>query len=199
MILADFEGARVVAAPHLRGSCPSCKRGVIAKCGEIKIWHWAHEVNDCDPWAEPETEWHANWKEEFPERCREVTIGPHRADVRLDSGSVIEFQHSPISAEDIGRRESHYQNMAWVIDARSIEEHFSFRHKGSHLTFRWKWPRRSWAEATAPIFLDFGGSLFRIHKAHWHDGASAYGWGRDVSYARFLGRARMRLAEQKAA
>jgi competence CoiA-like predicted nuclease len=27
---------------------------MIAKCGRIYIWHWAHDGSDCDPWHEPE-------------------------------------------------------------------------------------------------------------------------------------------------
>jgi len=46
---------------------------MVAKCGEVRIWHWApHRSRLCDPWWENETEWHRNWKEQFPVNWQEV-------------------------------------------------------------------------------------------------------------------------------
>jgi competence CoiA-like predicted nuclease len=36
---------KVRATPGARASCPFCARFMIAKCGEINVWHWAHEVS----------------------------------------------------------------------------------------------------------------------------------------------------------
>ena len=91
----------------------------MAKCGEIVSWHWAHISKDCDPWSEPESEWHRGWKQLFPAQMQEVVVGAHRADVLTNRG-VIEFQHSTISPQEIKERESFYGKMVWVVDARSF-------------------------------------------------------------------------------
>ncbi|MEH1887894.1 MAG: competence protein CoiA family protein [Nostoc sp.] len=96
--------------------CPCCGNPVIPNCGPIKIHHWSHKnLKDCDSWYEPITEWHINWQNLFPEECREVVMGNHRADVVYKS-CVLEFQHSFISADNIKEREAFYKNMTWVFD-----------------------------------------------------------------------------------
>lgn len=95
--IKDFE--RAEASPGDRGYCPTCLNKVIAKCGDVMTWHWAHEQNDCDPWSEGETEWHLRRKSKFPTQWQEVTIGNHRADVKTPD-YVIEFQHSLIPSPE---------------------------------------------------------------------------------------------------
>lgn len=55
------------------------------------MWHWAHKGRlPCDPWWEPETEWHRMWKDYFPSQNQEVvhfdaaTGEKHVADVKTD-------------------------------------------------------------------------------------------------------------------
>ena len=61
---------------------------MIAKCGKHRVWHWAHwKSKDCDPWWEPETEWHRSWKNQFPVEWQEIghtaqSGERHRADVK---------------------------------------------------------------------------------------------------------------------
>ena len=127
MELAHVEGERRrPARTGERGVCPCCNAETIAKCGEIVTWHWAHKGNhDCDPWSEPESEWHAHWKSVFadgdPKRM-EVVIGPHRADAVTPGGVVIEIQRSPISPAEIREREVFYTanaaGMVWVFPAK---------------------------------------------------------------------------------
>jgi len=110
-----------------RASCPSCDGEVLSKCGNINIHHWAHiSGGDCDSWSEHETEWHREWKNQFPPECREITIRStdsdefHRADVCLPNGKVIEFQHSSLPDDVILAREDFYSKYAngivWVVD-----------------------------------------------------------------------------------
>lgn len=123
MKFADMEGQRCEAQPRLSATCRSCGAHVIAKCGNLRVWHWAHRsVGDCDTWAELETEWHRAWKNEFPVDWQEVihtapTGERHIADVKTQSGMVIEFQHSFLKAEERMARESFYRKMVWVVDA----------------------------------------------------------------------------------
>ena len=121
MMYARTGDGRVEAAPGLAGACPSCGSPVRPKCGSIVVHHWAHLARaDCDPWTEPEGEWHRGWKLAVPPERREVVIGPHRADIVTASGGVVELQHSPISPEVITEREEFYgDRMAWIFDARS--------------------------------------------------------------------------------
>ncbi len=105
MEFSNVDGQRREPEPGLKGVCDLCGGETISKCGNIRIHHWAHwRKQNCDPWWENETPWHRDWKREFPEYCREVSVisndgEKHRADVKTDCGRVIEFQHSPIKLE----------------------------------------------------------------------------------------------------
>lgn len=124
MKFADIENQRREAQPGLSGTCPSCGAAVVAKCGDHRVWHWAHRgVRLCDPWWEPETEWHRAWKNEFPAGWQEFVQfaqngEKHIADVKTESGMVIEFQHSFLKAEERLAREAFYRKMVWVVDGR---------------------------------------------------------------------------------
>jgi competence CoiA-like predicted nuclease len=154
----------LAASPGIRSRCPLCHEVVIPKCGEIKIWHWAHKsIADCDPWYEPETEWHKAMKELFPPNCREVVIPPHRADARTARGWVVEFQHSAISPQKIREREDFYGDMLWVLDARSWN--VALHHIEDSLVWENRRAHPSWAEAECPIILDIGYTLVHIYSA----------------------------------
>ncbi|MCK1732966.1 hypothetical protein IVA79_03100 [Bradyrhizobium sp. 138] len=100
MKFADIEGQRREAQPGLFGACPSCGAPMVAKCGDLRVRHWAHRgIRVCDQWWELETEWHRAWKNEFPQDWQEIIQialngEKHVADVKTKGGTVIEFQHS---------------------------------------------------------------------------------------------------------
>jgi hypothetical protein len=124
------DGAKVLATPGALASCPGCDDKLIAKCGEIVVWHWAHHAHpDCDTWFEPESEWHMGWKRCFDPEQVEVVIGPHRADA-VARNTVIEFQHSLISTREIREREDFYVDnigaMVWVFDAAEFGHRLDF-------------------------------------------------------------------------
>lgn len=122
MKYALVNGERQEAQPGLKGECPCCGSILVAKCGDIKVHHWSHHgVRKCDPWWENETEWHRNWKSHFPKEWQEVIQyaedgEKHIADVKIEQGYVIEFQHSPINVEECQAREDFYKKMIWIID-----------------------------------------------------------------------------------
>lgn len=156
---ANTAEGKSLATPSASGVCPVCNGSVMAKCGEIVSWHWAHKVKDCDTWSEPESEWHRRWKAKFPSRWQECTIGPHRADVVSPIG-VIEFQRSFLSMDEVKERESFYAGLVWVVDASTWALQ---RQKRSWLNqdaktqrFRWSRPRKIWISATRPVYLDTG-------------------------------------------
>jgi competence protein CoiA len=40
---------KISPEPRLKAICSYCESPVIAKCGNINIWHWAHKsLKDCD-------------------------------------------------------------------------------------------------------------------------------------------------------
>jgi competence protein CoiA len=153
--------------------CPACHHPVRGKDGVINVPHWAHLARDCDPWSEPESEWHLQWKKRFPPNRVEVPIERdgemHRADIVLEDGRVVELQHSPISVPEIMQREDFYKHMIWVFDVRNAFEskRLDIRHKYEIDTFRWKHPKKHIAYAEQLVYLDFGaGRLFRLGKMY---------------------------------
>jgi hypothetical protein len=112
-------------------------------------------------------------------------MGPHRADVVADDGTVVELQHSPISLQEIRAREDFYghDSMIWVFDA--IEPARSGRldlrarcgQGGKRYTsFRWRHPRKSVAACRARVLLDLGGGrLLDLRKLY--PAAPCGGWG----------------------
>jgi hypothetical protein len=172
---AETASGRAEAAKGLQGTCPSCAAPVRPKCGSIVVHHWAHHARgECDPWSEPEGEWHRGWKLAVPPERREVVMGPHRADVVTASGGVVELQHSPISPEVIAEREAFYgERMAWIFDATPLDPRVPFAPRVDILRDGRSWDQRpggrhSWREiarAAADRQEDFLHHLFRWPRA----------------------------------
>ena len=125
MKFALVNGLKTEAYPKQEGQCPFCGCSVISKCGQFRIWHWAHRRSECcDSWTEPETEWHRSWKDEFPQEWQEVghtdvsTSERHIADVKTADGLVLEFQHSYIGREEMEARQEFYGRLIWIVDAQ---------------------------------------------------------------------------------
>lgn len=174
MKLALVNGKKTEATKGAKGLCPSCGSELVAKCGEVKIKHWAHKGNrNCDPWWENETDWHRAWKGYFPIDWQEVVHRDkngekHIADVKTDQGWVLEFQHSYLKPEERRVRDAFYQKLVWVVDGTRRERDrsqfekafskrviinaeskiFSVSTDGCALL-------REWAECRAPVFFDF--------------------------------------------
>lgn len=48
MKFALVDNVKVEATKGAKGICPVCNKELIAKCGEVKINHWAHKkISDC--------------------------------------------------------------------------------------------------------------------------------------------------------
>lgn len=173
MEYALLGGERTTPRPGLVGQCPICGAPVTAKCGEVRIWHWAHKGRKhCDLWHENETEWHRSWKHRFPTAWREKVVQSvdgtrHVADIRTDTGLVVEFQHSHISTGERREREVFYDNMVWVVNGTRLKRDLDFfAHIRLHersgprpdvYPFNWRVPQitRRWDESTKLVFLDF--------------------------------------------
>ena len=184
--------ARTRSHPGERSACPCCYGLLIAKCGSINIWHWAHEsLIDCDHWSEGLSPWHLAWQSKVKESCREIVIGEHRADIQLRTGRVIELQHSSISSEDIQEREAFYDSMTWIFDALDFQDNLTLKEKISrtsgnrYVTFRWKRPRKSILSCTCfPLYFDLGTWVLQVqafrayeNEGKWGTYTTWTGWG----------------------
>lgn len=166
---------RQEAQPNLSGECPTCGHPMVAKCGETRIWHWAHQGSrTCDPWWENETEWHRAWKGQFPANWQEVVQQAesgekHIADVKTDQGWVLEFQHSHLNPEERRARDAFYPKLVWVVDGsrrkRDRAQFLKALEEGTRVSAKPPMLRvfsdgcallREWAGSHARIFFDFG-------------------------------------------
>lgn len=175
MKYALVDGQRAEAAPGLFGVCPVCDGPVIARCGTIRVNHWAHRADgNCDHWWEPETEWHRNWKDHFPALWQEVVHHDkngerHIADVKTDDGWVIEFQHSRIESVERESREKFYGKIVWIVDGtrrkRDTKEFVTAWHGGRVVVEGLNMRAisapddfavfREWTNSRVPVFFDF--------------------------------------------
>lgn len=125
---ANVNGEIRTPETGLKGLCPGCGNPVTAKCGTIKIHHWAHlKGMDCDRWWEPMTQWHLDWQDYFPQEWREkvfrdeITNEFHRADIQTPEGITIEFQHSHLSFRELLSRNNFYKKLIWVVNAQGFK------------------------------------------------------------------------------
>ena len=131
MKFAEHQGEKIEATPKARGICLSCGENLIAKCGPKIVWHWSHRSKTiCDSWWENETQWHRDWKNQFPREWQETLVADdngnrHFADIRTPNGLVVEFQHSYLSARERQKRVKFYKRLIWVIDGKRRITDFS--------------------------------------------------------------------------
>ena len=184
MKFAEVDGLRRKASPRLSGKCFVCGGPTIARCGRIRTSHWAHRsLFDCDHWWEPETEWHRDWKNRFPEHWQEIIQTAadgekHVADVKTASGLVMEFQHSSIKPNERESREQFHGNMVWVVNGcRRAKDVSQFQASLSEpISVLPNFPTclarpsksallRDWGNSRVPVYFDFGDSfpLWRLN------------------------------------
>ncbi|MBR0969681.1 competence protein CoiA [Bradyrhizobium japonicum] len=163
------------AAPGLAGTCRVCGGAAIAKCGQHRIWHWAHKgTRTCDTWWEPETQWHRGWKDHFPKGWQEtIHAAPngekHIADVKTESGVALEFQHSFLPEAERQGREQFYSKMIWIVDGqrrkRDRAQFFASFDNAIHqqplvipARLHDSALLRDWKASRVPVYFDFGDS-----------------------------------------
>lgn len=178
MKYALVEGHRREAEPGLPGHCPLCGSAMVARCGDVRVRHWAHRGRRiCDHWWETETPWHRAWKDHFPVEWQEVRhvaedTEVHIADVKTEHGQVIEFQHSYLSPDERRAREAFYRRMVWVVDGLRRKRDWSSFDKAQELA-RVVSPKplalavpadegalmRDWTDSRVAVYFDFGASV----------------------------------------
>lgn len=130
-IALDVNGNRISIENATKDSqyfCPICGEPLTIRATNslaVKT-HFAHKRGTIcyDDWTHDMSEWHLSWQQRFPEQYREVVIEKngikHRADICIGN-TVIEFQHSPITREEIAKRNLFYiscgYQVVWVFDA----------------------------------------------------------------------------------
>jgi competence CoiA-like predicted nuclease len=155
----DRTGKRIHASEAIKEKqyfCPLCDNKVILRQGEINIEHFAHIKKCDDNWHYDVSEWHSEWQNQFPKNNQEIVIEyngeKHRADV-MACGHVIEFQHSPITAEEFNKRNRFYlsygKKVIWIFDFRNEFENGLMecydewhRNKDNGGKFMWKYAKR---------------------------------------------------------
>lgn len=190
MRFALVGGARMEATSNARGRCIGCGAEMIARCGRVRVHHWAHRgKRSCDQWWENETKWHRQWKSAFPFEWQEVIIRSpdayHIADIQTPNGEIIEFQHSHIGWEELSVREEFYgPRMVWVVDGTRLKrdretfmQHIagmqSFKNRNGTIDFNPHATRigKHWNVSNRLVYLDFGDEhLWRISigmKGNW--------------------------------
>ena len=155
----DKNGNRVYAIdadPNEEYFCPICSHSVILKCGEINAAHFAHKSNTCyDDWNYDMSEWHKKRQSLFPKECQEVVVKnkygkTHRADVLIDN-TVIEFQHSSITANEFDDRNNFFlglgYRLVWVFDVSSEFDNNIEDLDSNKKSYKWKYPKRIFQNA----------------------------------------------------
>lgn len=188
----DSENNKIEPTPNTHAYCPDCNAELIAKCGSIKIWHWAHKANSSYCNYMPETEWHLDWKRRAIDCGHnvEVKIDNHITDImRTDMKRVIELQHSSIMPSDIINRCETFKTIEhkidWVFDLEDKydENNLIFRQKDGFYTFKQKWQKSVlhvlFDDKNMPlygrVFFDVGFTkMFRVYKLY----SKGSGWGK---------------------
>ena len=137
--------------------CPVCRGDVRLRAGDNNAPHFAHITPCTDDYSHDMSEWHKQWQELFPLKNREYVIEhngeTHRADV-LCYGTVIEFQHSPISESEFQRRNLFYTSagykVVWIFDLIGVVDEGRMwcedewqNHWDNGSKFRWNYPWRT--------------------------------------------------------
>lgn len=155
--------------------CPVCGERVIFKKGEIREHHFAHKADShcVDSWHYEMGEWHSEWQDKFPAEMQEIVKKHdgkmHRADVLIETTkTVVEFQHSPLSADEFDNRNRFYNGLGykvvWVFDATTQYGEDSIReHKTKENIYIWDKPRNTFNHMNSvskniDIYLEFASS-----------------------------------------
>ena len=149
-IAEDEKGKRIVAEKGLPRDvayfCPVCHSQVRLRAGDNNAAHFAHMGACLDDFTHDMSEWHREWQNLFPLNNREKVITyeneTHRADVQC-YGTVIEFQHSPISESEFNRRNRFYTaagyKVVWIFD---LTELYSGYDTDGRLYYSGEWTSR---------------------------------------------------------
>jgi HEPN domain-containing protein len=150
-----------------------CNKGheLVAVNPETRKKHFRHK-NSSDMEGHPMSAWHAEWQGRFPQTeiifsRKENQVRERRADVLLNETSIVEFQHSPMEAEEVFSRKNDYslhgKDIIWVVDGNDIDVKYLEQSNRYFLDFskseRWKY--RSF-DLYNYIFIDINEKIFKV-------------------------------------
>ena len=151
-------------APGARALCIECPvpTVLIAKCGEINAWHWAHPGNAiCS--GEGEGAWHQAWKMWSQQYGATVEMidNPHRADIVWPDGAIYECQTNYTDAATIRKREEHYgDRLTWIY--RWLPGRFDRLRNVGEGWFKWNRPAPSMGLHERPVIWHHLDRLYDI-------------------------------------
>ena len=164
--------------------CPECETALVAKRGQIKIWHWAHKSNEagCGSY---ETDWHLVWKMTYllypgweVEYPLEINGSRYRIDAyRKETGSVREFVHSlseHYTDKHMKLVEADY-DVLWIWDGAEFKSAYAGKMKHTDTTHymgvNWLKPRAAHIYRILGGYLHYNSEFFRS----WKKGKDAMG------------------------
>lgn len=134
------------------------------------------------------SEWHRQWQLLFPEECREVIVEhegeKHIADIKCGR-MVVEFQHSPMSAEEFEKRTRFYTEsgniLIWVFDyadeCDALVSTVNYEYKLEEFDsdkWRWQYAHKTFqyfnsaSDDNSKIFLMFEDNTKNIRRIVWN-------------------------------
>lgn len=148
LLYAIIDKKRKRPNPAEVAQCPYCKADVIAKCGHINTWHWAHKIKSDSCIYKDMSEWHIahQLKAEKNGWNLEQHIGFRIADC-VHGKNVIELQKSSISDKEIINRNINYDalryNVHWVFDYNEKFNNMIFTEVNDIYKFKQNWAKKS--------------------------------------------------------
>lgn len=182
LIANDKENNRLYANSGVRYKecyCPVCGEALTHRIGQFKAPHFAHKKDSNCAYGkdkDSKSPWHIHMQELFPPETLEVRFSDpatgelkHIADVFLkESNTVIEFQKSPISAQDfVSRTLFHIQagrRIVWVFDESKEGEEFGRlrRCEDAYLATHYRYPNNldfDWPRSPRKVLNCFQGEI----------------------------------------
>jgi len=154
--------------PGGRTICPTCHEELIAKCGDILIWHWSHRP-DSECTNSDESAWHAAWKlwAKHLGWQTEVKVANHRADIVGDN-RIFELQSDFLDVRDIAAREAAYgAQLTWIY--RWTPERWARLWNVGEGWFRWSRPAPSMLEHSREVVIHHRDRLYRVEAMRTDD------------------------------
>jgi hypothetical protein len=182
------DGERALATKEIRrAACADCTTPMIAKCGDVKVWHWAHASEQPGCPSAGESEWHLQWKATGLEGTQEIAVGSRRADVLAPGGYAVEFQASSMSGAEVLAREKDWKRkLIWIFDVRQqyangqivLRTHPDRKPGDAYRNVTYSYPLERVKVATCRVLLDLDGERL-LYVGKWFDGRrplQGYGW-----------------------
>jgi len=154
------------AQPGARGF-GECGCPIIAKCGDLNMWHWSHEAQTaCTGIEHDEGFWQAAWHEWALTRGAEtdVRIGRQRVDFVMPNGRQVLLRSEYPDVRDVERLETVLGDAVWIYRWTQARWDRLWQ-GGAHNLFKWRQGSRVLTRHTKPIRLHHHDRLFVVDNA----------------------------------